>query len=113
MESTVGASNSAEASADRAQRRRRKRKGASRNTEPSPRYFLWKAVDAAGGPQLGQECRTESEALVKSLKAGKPFLEVTAWEADYHTVDGMVQVIKVASRPKPPTQRPRPDGTGQ
>jgi len=56
---------------------RRKRSQENLNIQ----FFLPKAGSSPAKPELGQEMKSESEALIEALKSGQPFYMVTTWKA--------------------------------
>ena len=57
------------------------------------RFFLPKAGSSPSQPELGQEMKNESHALIEALKSGQPFYIVTAWKAVAEANGGVSPII--------------------
>jgi len=57
---------------------RKPRTGQANGTE-GQRFFLAKAGNGKGLPELGKELATEAEAIVESLKAGLSYFAIVEW----------------------------------
>jgi hypothetical protein len=78
MEERTGNANSNQGPAAKETSSRRRK----RNSEAvGARFFLPKTGSSLRAPELGQEMKSEGDALIEALKSGQPFYALTVFRA--------------------------------
>jgi hypothetical protein len=68
---------------------------AKKGSDEAFRYFLAKEGSHDGMPELGEEVKSESEALIRSFKSPNPlFFRVAAFRADIEMNGGTPTIVK-------------------
>jgi len=73
----------------------RRRRGTDRADQNAARYFLVKS-STADKIELGEEARTENDAMVTAFRTGGTFAVVTEWKANVDLTDGRPVIKKEA-----------------
>jgi hypothetical protein len=68
---------------------------AKKGSDDAFRYFLVKEGSRGDVPELGEEVKSESEALIRSFKSANPlFFRVAAFRADIEMNGGTPTIVK-------------------
>jgi hypothetical protein len=76
--------------------RPRRRPPATESDGAQPRFFLAGEAKSGQAPDLGRELQNEAEALVESLKTGKPFYTVLQYRGVADCSSAKPQIRKEA-----------------
>lgn len=69
-------------------------------TQANVRYFLAKTGSSAEAPQLGEECGSETEVLLKAFQSRDVFFTIVAWRAVADTSTDEAKITMQAVEPK-------------